>query len=419
MMIMEENELQSVIRQMRQTAVTLSLLKGDAKNHILHVLSGLLDRRTADIRTANSKDMEAAAAGGMSDAMQDRLLLTEERIHGMALSAEKLTELPDPAGRILADWTRPNGLHILRKSVPFGVVAMIYESRPNVTVDAASLCLKSGNACVLRGGKEAHYTNSILTDIIQQALTECGIAANAVFSILDPDRRLVHRLLEMRGDVDLVIPRGGAGLIRFVLENSRVPVIETGTGICHTYIDRSADLDKATAIAVNAKTQRPSVCNAMETLLVHEAAAPAFLSKLFPVLRARGVVIRGDQKVRRLDPDAEPAAEKDWATEYNDLILSVKIVSSLKEAILHIATYGTHHSECIVAEDPDAVKEFMNRVDAAVVYANASTRFTDGFEFGFGAEIGISTQKLHVRGPMGLDALTTYKYEIFGEGQIR
>ncbi len=416
---MEETELRSVVRQMRQTAVTLSLLSGQEKDHILHTLAGLLDRRKSDITEANGKDMERAVSGGMSEAMTDRLLLTEKRIHDMAVSVEKLTELPDPSGRILAEWTQPNGIHIIRKSVPFGVIAMIYESRPNVTVDAAALCLKSGNACVLRGGKEAHCTNRILTDIIQQALEQCGLSKNTVVSILDPDRELVHRLLEMRGDIDLVIPRGGAGLIRFVVDHSRIPVIETGTGVCHTYIDCSADLDKAVPIAVNAKTQRPSVCNAMETLLVHEKTAQAFLGKLFPILRARGVELRGDEKVRRLDPGTKAAAEKDWETEYNDMILSVKIVSSLDEAVRHIARYGTHHSECIVAEDPGAVKEFMDRVDAAAVYANASTRFTDGFEFGFGAEIGISTQKLHVRGPMGLDALTTYKYEIFGQGQIR
>lgn len=368
---------------------------------------------------ANARDLQKAGDYGLSEAMVERLTLSEKRIEEIAEGAAQLIQLPDPCGRTLKRWTLPNGLDIIRTSVPFGVIAMIYESRPNVTADAAALCLKSGNACVLRGGKEAHFTNEAMTDILHEVLRGAGVEEAAVTSILDPDRSLVHTLLTLRGLVDLVIPRGGAGLIRSVVETSTVPVIETGSGVCHTYVDKDADLAKALPVIVNAKTQRPSVCNAMETLLIHQQIAPECIASVFPALRAKGVEIRGDERVRALDPSVLPAVQEDWSTEYGALILSVSIVDSLEDAISHIRKYSTGHSECIMSENKETIWKFMNSIDAACVYANASTRFTDGFEFGFGAEIGISTQKLHVRGPVGLEPLVTYKYKIFGNGQIR
>lgn len=412
-------ELHESGRAAQKAAAFLATLSSEEKNAILLSLKELLLAKADKLIGENKKDLAGAEEAGLSGAMKERLTLTKARIASMAEGVAALTALPDPTGLTLEERTLPNGLRIVKKSVSFGVVAMIYESRPNVTIDAAALCLKSGNASILRGGKEAHYTNAALTDVIHEALALYRVPAEAVTSILDPDRALVDTLLTMRGEIDLVIPRGGAGLIRFVVEHSTVPVIETGSGVCHTYIDKDADMDKAIAIAVNAKVQRPSVCNAMETLLVHRDRAEECARRLFPVLKEKGVEIRGDELFLSLDPSIKEAAPSDWSTEYNDLILSVRAVSSLEDALAHIARYGTHHSECIVSENKKAIDTFMASVDAAAVYANASTRFTDGFEFGFGAEIGISTQKLHVRGPMGLPALTTYKYEIFGNGQIR
>ncbi len=416
---MDQKELYEMVRQTKEASASIGLLSADEKNAILGKIASSLIRESNTLIAENALDMEAAKKNGMSDAMLDRLLLTKERITSMAEGLRGVMRLPDPCGKILDENIRPNGLQIIKKSVPFGVIAMIYESRPNVTIDAAALCIKSGNACILRGGKEAHYTNQALTFLIQKAIEECGAAPLAVQSLLDPSHELVNCLLTMRGEVDLVIPRGGAGLIDFVIGQSTVPVIETGKGVCHTYVDRSADLEKAVSVAVNAKVQRPSVCNSMETLLVHADVAEKFLQMIIPVLLDHHVEIRGDEAVCALFPDVKKAAESDWSEEYDDYILSVKIVGSAEEAVRHIRTYGTHHSECIMAEDSQTIRFFMDSIDAAAVYANASTRFTDGFEFGFGAEIGISTQKLHVRGPMGLDALVTYTYEIFGDGQIR
>ena len=416
---MTTEELLIAGKQARRAAAALSLLTGEQKDHLLAGIREQLIHNEAEILAANEKDIRRARASGLSAAMVERLTLSHQRILDMAEGVAALTALPDPCGQVLSRRVLANGLEIIQTTVPFGVIAMIYESRPNVTVDAAALCLKSGNACILRGGKEAHYTNEALTGTIRSVLHGAGVPPEAVTSILDPDRALADALLHMRDQVDLVIPRGGAGLIRFVVENSTVPVIETGSGICHTYVDKDADLSKALSVVINAKVQRPSVCNAMETLLVHRDAAAAFLPAAGKALMEKGVEIRGDEAARALIPGAKAATETDWSTEYGDLILSIRVVDSEEEALRHIAAYGTKHSECIMSENPEAIRAFMNGVDAACVYANASTRFTDGFQFGFGAEIGISTQKLHVRGPVGLSPLVTYKYKIFGHGQIR
>lgn len=416
---MNQEELKIAGRTAKKASSVLAGLSEQEKNKLLLNIHDELIEGKEQLISANAVDLEKADDYGLSPAMKERLALSTKKIEDMAEGVAQLALLPDPCGKVLSRRVLANGLEIIRTSVPFGVIAMIYESRPNVTVDAAALCLKSGNACILRGGKEAHHTNAALTGLIQKVLNDRGIPSAAVTSILDPERSLVNTLLTMRDIVDLAIPRGGAGLIRFVVENSTVPVIETGSGICHTYVDQTADPDKAIPIILNAKTQRPSVCNALETLLIHKDAAPRLVPALFKALREKGVEIRGDDAVRALDPTVKQASPLDWETEYGDLILSVKIVGSLEEAISHISTYGTRHSECILSRDLHSIQTFMNAVDAACVYSNASTRFTDGFEFGFGAEIGISTQKLHVRGPMGLEALVTYKYKIFGNGQVR
>lgn len=416
---MNTEELIQSVRKARQASSQLALLSGRERNRLLQSFHDELLKQKKRLLEANARDLQKAGDYGLSEAMVERLTLSEKRIEEIAEGAAQLIQLPDPCGRTLKRWTLPNGLDIIRTSVPFGVIAMIYESRPNVTADAAALCLKSGNACVLRGGKEAHFTNEAMTDILHEVLRGAGVEEAAVTSILDPDRSLVHTLLTLRGLIDLVIPRGGAGLIRSVVETSTVPVIETGSGVCHTYVDKDADLAKALPVIVNAKTQRPSVCNAMETLLIHQQIAPECIASVFPALRAKGVKIRGDERVQALDPSVLPAVQEDWSTEYGALILSVSIVDSLEDAISHIRKYSTGHSECIMSENKETIRKFMNSIDAACVYANASTRFTDGFEFGFGAEIGISTQKLHVRGPVGLEPLVTYKYKIFGNGQIR
>ncbi len=416
---MNAEELIQAAKLARQASVKLSLLSGEEKNQILQTFHDALISKQDFLLEANKKDLANAKKDGLSESMTERLTLNSTRIVDMAEGVRQLIDLPDPCGQTLARWTLDNGLKIIRTSVPFGVVAIVYESRPNVTVDAAALCLKSGNACLLRGGKEAHFTNEAITALLHEVLQIAEIEPSAVTSILDPNRELVKTLLSLRGLVDLAIPRGGAGLIRFVMENSSIPVIETGSGICHTYVDKEADLDKALPIIINAKTQRPSVCNAMETLLIHKEVDKGWITKAMQILSGMGVEIRGDVSIRALYLDAAPAEEADWSTEYNALVLSVAMVDSAEAAIAHINTYGTSHSECIVSENKETIKRFMNCIDAACVYANASTRFTDGFEFGFGAEIGISTQKLHVRGPVGLPPLVSYKYKIFGTGQIR
>ena len=396
-------------------AVTSTAVKNKA---LLAMAQALLDKQE-EILAANAVDMENAAAKGMKSSMLDRLKLTEARIEGMADGLRQVANLPDPVGNVLDGKTLANGLQITKVRVPLGVIGIIYEARPNVTADAAGLCLKSGNAVVLKGGSEAMESNKAVAGILSEAATAAGMPEGAIQFIDTSDRQAVQDLIHLNGLVDVVIPRGGAGLIKMVVMNATVPVIETGAGVCHTYVDASADVDMAVKIAYNAKVQRPSVCNAMETLLVHKDAAPRFMPAMLAKYAEAGVEIRGDEGVQSFDKAVVPVTEEDWATEYGDLRLSVKIVDSIEEAMEHIARFGTGHSECIVTNDYSQAQLFQRTVDAAAVYVNASTRFTDGNEFGFGAEIGISTQKLHARGPMALPELTSTKYLICGNGQIR
>lgn len=375
--------------------------------------------KTDFIIEANDRDMQAARENGMKESMQDRLRLTPERIEGMAEGLRQVAALPDPVGNVIGGQTLANGLKITKVRVPLGVIGIIYEARPNVTADAIGLCLKSGNAVVLKGGSEAMQSNMAVAGVLTEAAEAAGIPQGAIQFIDTADRAAVTALIKLNDFVDVVIPRGGAGLIKAVVQNATVPVIETGSGVCHTYVDAAADCAMARKIAFNAKVQRPSVCNAMETLLVHKDVAGKFLPQMLDEYFKAGVTVFGCQATQEFDERVQPATEEDWATEYGDLRLSVKIVESIDEALEHIAKYGTKHSECIVTEDYNAARKFQDCVDAAAVYVNASTRFTDGFEFGFGAEIGISTQKLHARGPMALPELTSYKFLINGSGQTR
>lgn len=406
-------------RQGKEASRVLAGLSSAVKDRALEAMAAALETRAAEILAANQKDMEAGRAAGLSTALLDRLLLNEARIGEMAEGLRVLAALPDPIGEVTSMWTRPNGLQIGTQRVPLGVVGIIYEARPNVTVDAAGLCLKTGNAVLLRGGSEAIHSNLAITQVISTAAHTEGVPAEAIQLIETTDREAVNVMLRMRDYLDVLIPRGGAGLIRTVVENSTVPVIETGVGNCHIYIDSGADPEMATAIIVNAKVQRPGVCNAAESLLVHKDIAPEWLPQAALRLHEQGVELRGCSRAQALAPFIKEAAEKDWGTEYLDLILSVKVVDSFDEAVEHINRYGTKHSEAIVTRDYDRARRFQQQVDASAVYVNASTRFTDGFQYGFGAELGISTQKLHARGPMGLVALTTIKYIIFGSGHIR
>lgn len=379
-------------------------------------------RRNADaIIAANALDMDAARAAGTSEGLLDRLLLTPERIEGMAQGLESLAALPDPVGRVLEERTIDCGLNLQKVSVPLGLVAMVYEARPNVTSDAAGICIRTGNACILRGGSIAQNSCVAIAHVLADAVQDAGLPRDAVSIIETTDRAATDVLMGLRGTVDVLIPRGGAGLIRRCVENAYVPVIETGTGNCHIYVHESADFEKARAIVMNAKTQRVGVCNACESLLVDEKIADAFLPQMLVELDAAGVLVHGDERTRDLADimDFVDATEEDWGREYLALEISVKVVADEDEAIAHIGRYGTGHSEAIVAEDEQACERFLREVDASAVYANASTRFTDGGEFGLGAEIGISTQKLHARGPFAAEALTTYKYVVRGEGQVR
>ncbi len=399
-------------------APTLALLDDDKRNLALAAVAEALRQKAGEILAANRHDLDCAAENGVPRVMLDRLSLTEQRLSAIAAAVENLRALPDPlAGR--ESWSRPSGITITRAKVPLGVVAIIYEARPNVTADAAALCIKSGNAVVLRGGKEAIATNRAIVGAIKGALCACGISPDVVGLVESTDRESANALMQMRGLVDVLIPRGGKGLIRNCVDNARVPVIETGAGNCHVYVDSAADLDMALSVTVNAKCQRPSVCNAAETLLVHRDVAKEFLPALYKATREYALELRGCADTRAILPEATPATEEDFATEYNDYILAVKIVDSPDEAIAHIGRYGTRHSEAIITADKAVADRFAAMVDAAAVYHNASTRFTDGEVFGFGAEIGISTQKLHARGPMGLDALTTVKYLVSGKGAVR
>lgn len=413
-----ESEAVQKARLAQRAARVLAQIDTPQKNKALAAIADALEQQVDYLLTANRKDMEAAKIRGISEAMLDRLTLTPARIRAMAEGVRQVVQLQDPVGKIVSSWKTDGHLKITKVTVPLGVIAIIFESRPNVTVDAAVLCLKSGNACVLRGGSEAIHSNTALVRVIRQGLRAAALPEDGVALLENTDRALVKELLTLRKYVDLAIPRGGAGLIQMVVQTATVPCIETGSGICHVYVDKAADLDMAVRIAENAKVSRPSTCNAMETLLVHKDILQPFLKKLLPVLQKDGVTIRGDREVQACGV-MEAATEQDWRTEYNALILSVKTVPSLEAALAHIQQYGTHHSEAIVTTDKKTADLFLQRVDAAAVYVNASTRFTDGFEFGFGAEIGISTQKLHVRGPMGLEALVSYKYRIQGQGQIR
>ena len=397
----------------------LQKLSTEAKNGALQAVAAALVKETDRILAANQKDYEIAKQGGMAEGLLDRLKLTDARIEGMAEGLRQIVELHDPVGEVMEAFDRPNGLHISKVRVPMGVIGIIYEARPNVTADAFGLCFKTGNAVILKGGKDAFYSNEAITEIIRETLGNRQIPADAIQLITDNDRAVTTAFMQLKQYVDVLIPRGGAGLIRAVVENSTIPVIETGTGNCHIYVDEEADLEQAIPIIVNAKTQRIGVCNACESLLVHEKIADRFLPALGEALKAKNVEMRGDQKVMTLIPDALEATEEDYGTEYLDYIISMKTVASVDEAVAHINKYNTRHSDAILTENTAHAETFLQGVDSACVYVNASTRFTDGFEFGFGAEIGISTQKLHARGPMGLKELTTYKYLIRGDGQIR
>lgn len=403
----------------KKAAGKLAIISTAIKNKAMLAMAQALLDKQEEILAANAIDMENAAAKGMKASMLDRLKLTPERIAGMAEGLEQVAALPDPIGNIVGGSRLANGLTVTKVRVPLGVIGIIYEARPNVTADAVGLCLKSGNAVILKGGSEAMQSNLTIAKVLSDAAEAVGIPEGSVQFVDTSDRQAVTDLIHMNGLVDVVIPRGGAGLIKTVVMNATVPVIETGAGVCHTFIDASADVEMAMKICYNAKVQRPSVCNAMETLLVHKDAAEKFMPPMLEKYFEAGVEIRGDERVQAFSDKVVPVTEEDWSTEYGDLRLSVKIVDSLEEAMEHIAKYTTYHSECIVTEDYENARTFQLGVDAAAVYVNASTRFTDGFEFGFGAEIGISTQKLHARGPMALPELTSTKYLINGNGQVR
>ena len=411
--------VQAKAQAAKQAAAKLAVTSTAVKNAALLAMAAALEAQQSEILAANERDMTAAAAKGMKSSMLDRLKLTAERISGMADGLRQVAGLADPVGNVIDGKTLPNGLHITKIRVPLGVIGIIYEARPNVTADAAGLCLKSGNAVILKGGSEAMESNKTVAAILAQAAEGAGIPAGSIQFIDTSDRQAVQDLIHMNGLVDVVIPRGGAGLIQAVVRNASVPVIETGAGVCHTYVDKDANVEMAMKIAFNAKVQGPSVCNAMETLLVHKDIADKFLPMMLMMYNSSAVEIRGDEAVQEYSGQVHLATEEDWSTEYGDLRLSVKIVDSIEEAMAHIAKYGTGHSECIVTDNYQAAQLFQYTVDAAAVYVNASTRFTDGNEFGFGAEIGISTQKLHARGPMALPELTSTKYLINGNGQVR
>ena len=415
---MIQEYLDTLGRQAVNAKQTLQGLTGERKMHALEQVAAALIKEQEKLLAANDKDYQRAREAGMSQGLLDRLRLNPDRIKAMAEGLRQIAALQDPIGEIIESFDRPNGLHIDKVRVPMGVAGIIYEARPNVTADAFGLCFMTGNAVILKGGKDAFYSNQAITAVIQDTLEKESVCVHAVQLIENNDREVTTAFMRLKEYVDVLIPRGGAGLIRSVVENSTIPVIETGTGNCHIYIDETADLEKAVPIVLNAKTQRIGVCNACESLLVHEKIADKILPLLGRALQEKQVEIRGDATVLSQIPGAVEATEEDYGKEYLDLIISVKTVSSLEEAIAHINAYNTGHSDAILTENKENAKKFLREVDAACVYVNASTRFTDGFEFGFGAEIGISTQKLHARGPMGLRELTTYKYQITGDGHV-
>lgn len=403
----------------KEAAYKLGVLPTDTKNNALLKIADMLVEKSEEILAANKKDIEAAEKKGIRPAMIDRLTLTKERIGTIAEGVRQVAELDDPIGKIIKSWERPNGLEIAQKRVPMGVIAIIYEARPNVTVDAAVLCLKTSNAVILRGGSEAINSNIALMKIMQEAAYSAGIPDGSLNLIEDTARETATELMKMNGYIDMLIPRGGQGLIRSVVENATVPVVETAAGNCHIYIDAECDYDMALKILINAKVSRPSVCNAAETLLIDKKISKELLPRIAEELAKNNVEIRGCEQCVKICENILPATQEDWSTEYNDYIISIKCVDGIDEAIKHINKYNTKHSEAIVTNNSEKAERFLNEVDAAAVYVNASTRFTDGFEFGFGAEIGISTQKMHARGPMGLEQLTSVKYVIHGNGQVR
>ena len=413
----------------RSAARQVARLSTEVKNRTLHNLAGLLENEADEVLQANAEDCAEARESGLSDAMIDRLLLTPERLRGVAAEQRKVATLPDPVGESIEMTTLPNGLVAGRRRVPLGVIASIYESRPNVTVDIFGLCFKSGNACILRGGKEALRSNTVLVRLVRRALADAGAPEGAVQFVDNPDRELVDAMLKMNQYIDLIVPRGGDGLVRFVGANATMPAVTGGIGVCHTYVDRAADLDMAANVTINAKVRRPYICNALDTLLVHSAVAAEGLPRIAAGLAASGVELHSDNRALTIlgPPDlskdgagsVQPAQEEDWGREFLALAAAVKVVDSLDEALEHIETYGSGHSEAIITEDYSAAMRFLDEVDAAAVYVNASTQFTDGGQFGLGAEVGISTQKFHARGPLGLRELTSYKWVILGDGQIR
>ena len=411
--------LQEMGKKARTAAFGLQKLTTETKNQALRAAADALCANSAEILAQNARDLEAGEAAGMHPGLLDRLRLTNERIEAMAEGLRQIVLLEDPIGEVMETFERPNGLILQKRRVPLGVIGIIYESRPNVTADAFGLCFKTGNAVILKGGSDAIHSNLAIADTIRNALETSGITADAIQMIADTDRSVTAALMKLDDFIDVLIPRGSAGLIRAVKENSRIPVIETGTGNCHIYVDKEADTDMAVSVIMNAKTQRIGVCNACESLVIHQDVREALLPKLAAALKTKQVEMRADEGIRAYLPEAAEATEEDYGTEYLDYIVSMKTVSDVSEAIDHINRYNTKHSESIITENKETAERFLNEVDAACVYVNASTRFTDGFEFGFGAEIGISTQKLHARGPMGLKELTSYKSVIYGTGQIR
>jgi glutamate-5-semialdehyde dehydrogenase len=408
-----------ICQKAKAASVEMAKLSADAKNTALCRMANALEANAEKILTANRADVEAAKAKGLKASLLDRLALDQKKIQGMAKDMREVSALADPIGTIISSWTRSNGLIISQVRVPLGVVGVIYESRPNVTSDSAGICIKSGNAVILRGGSDALQSNVAIGEILRDALSATAVPIDAIQVVNSPDRKVAEEMMRMRQYIDVLIPRGGADLIKTVVETSRIPVIETGTGNCHIYIEEDADLEKATPIVINSKCQRPGVCNAAEKLLVNNKIAIRYLPIVIAALRKEGVEVRGDEETRKIVPDVKLATEQDWHTEYLDLIMGVKVVKDLDEAIAHINKYGTKHSDSILTTNFDKAMKFIKEIDSAAVYWNASTRFTDGNQFGLGAEIGISTQKLHARGPMSVQHLTTTKYVILGSGQIR
>ncbi|MDI6731168.1 MAG: glutamate-5-semialdehyde dehydrogenase [Candidatus Margulisbacteria bacterium] len=414
-----ETEVSEKVKKLKSAAVKLGTLSAQIKNTALEAMAKALDENRKTILSANAVDLEEGQKKGLSQALLDRLMLNDQRIDGMIEGLKMVKSLPDPVGEVLAEWKRPNGLKIKKVRVPLGAIGIIYEARPNVTVDSVSLSLKAGNSIILRGGTDAINSNIALAIVISEAAYAAGIPKGAIQLIEDTSRETVEELMAAREYLDVLIPRGGKSLIKAVVEKAKVPTIETGEGNCHAYVEKTADLKMAVEIVYNAKVSRPSVCNAIETLLVDEAIAAKFLPRIKEKLDSAKVELRGCEKTRTILPSIQLATEDDWKTEYLALVLAIKVVSGIEEAIAHINKYSTKHSETIITKDRKAAEKFQAEIDAAAVYVNASTRFTDGYEFGFGAEIGISTQKLHARGPLGLNELTSYKYLVEGKGQVR